>query len=64
MFSNANVIFRTKFVDGISTVNRTIGIGMSSEGREKKKKSSEMPVKKRAAGGRKGRGKENLAFSN
>lgn len=25
MFSNANVIFRTKFVDGVSTVTRTIG---------------------------------------
>ena len=25
MFNNANVIFRTKFVDGVSTVTRTIG---------------------------------------
>jgi structural maintenance of chromosome 2 len=25
MFSNANVIFRTKFVDGVSTVTRTLG---------------------------------------
>ena len=25
MFSNANVIFRTKFVDGVSTVKRTSG---------------------------------------
>lgn len=24
MFNNANVIFRTKFVDGVSTVTRTI----------------------------------------
>jgi len=24
MFSNANVIFRTKFVDGVSTVTRTV----------------------------------------
>ena len=24
MFSNANVIFRTKFVDGVSTVTRTL----------------------------------------
>lgn len=23
MFSNANVVFRTKFVDGVSTVSRT-----------------------------------------
>ena len=29
MFNNANVIFRTKFVDGVSNVARTIGIGSS-----------------------------------
>lgn len=29
MFNNANVIFRTKFVDGVSTVTRTIGSGSS-----------------------------------
>lgn len=29
MFNNANVIFRTKFVDGVSTVARTIGTGTS-----------------------------------
>ena len=29
MFNNANVIFRTKFVDGVSTVTKTIGIGAS-----------------------------------
>jgi structural maintenance of chromosome 2 len=34
MFNNANVIFRTKFVDGVSTVNRHIGIGSSSRARE------------------------------
>jgi len=27
MFNNANVIFRTKFVDGVSTVMRTLGNG-------------------------------------
>ena len=27
MFNNANVIFRTQFVDGVSTVTRTIGAG-------------------------------------
>lgn len=26
MFNNANVIFRTKFVDGVSTVTRTVGV--------------------------------------
>jgi len=29
MFNNANVIFKTKFVDGVSTVSRTIGVGSS-----------------------------------
>jgi structural maintenance of chromosome 2 len=29
MFQNANVIFRTKFVDGVSCVTRTIGTGSS-----------------------------------
>lgn len=29
MFNNANVIFRTKFVDGVSAVTRTMGIGSS-----------------------------------
>lgn len=33
MFNNANVIFRTKFVDGVSNVTRTIGIGASSKAR-------------------------------
>ena len=48
MFNNANVIFRTKFVDGVSTVSRTIGVGSSSRARalkddnaiRKKQKSS------------------------
>ena len=29
MFNNANVIFRTKFVDGVSQVTRTLGTGSS-----------------------------------
>jgi structural maintenance of chromosome 2 len=33
MFNNANVIFRTKFVDGVSTVSRTIGLGANSRPR-------------------------------
>lgn len=33
MFNNANVIFRTKFVDGVSQVTRTIGIGASNKAR-------------------------------
>ena len=31
MFNNANVIFRTKFVDGVSTVSRTLGSGANSK---------------------------------
>jgi len=36
MFNNANVIFRTKFVDGVSTVTRTVNdaAGPASRGRE------------------------------
>lgn len=30
MFNNANVIFRTKFVDGVSTVTRTVNDSASS----------------------------------
>eukprot|EP00586_Coscinodiscus_wailesii_P006982 CAMPEP_0172490422 /NCGR_PEP_ID=MMETSP1066-20121228/20838_1 /TAXON_ID=671091 /ORGANISM="Coscinodiscus wailesii, Strain CCMP2513" /LENGTH=1235 /DNA_ID=CAMNT_0013258877 /DNA_START=78 /DNA_END=3785 /DNA_ORIENTATION=- len=33
MFNNANVIFRTKFVEGVSTVTRTLGVGASSKAR-------------------------------
>lgn len=33
MFNNANVIFRTKFVDGVSTVSRTLGSGANSRPR-------------------------------
>jgi len=60
MFNNANVIFRTKFVDGVSQVSRTIGIGSSktlasaenASGKGGKNKSG------RSRGGR-GTGKEN-----
>jgi structural maintenance of chromosome 2 len=30
MFNNANVIFRTKFVDGVSTVTRTVNDSSST----------------------------------
>mmetsp|Transcript_18379 Transcript_18379/g.27767 ORF Transcript_18379/g.27767 Transcript_18379/m.27767 type:complete len:1218 (-) Transcript_18379:74-3727(-) len=33
MFNNANVIFRTKFVDGVSTVTKTMGTGSSAKSR-------------------------------
>ena len=36
MFTNANVIFRTKFVDGVSTVTRTVGQILQDEEREGK----------------------------
>jgi len=32
MFNNANMIFRTKFVDGVSTVSKTVGTGSSVRG--------------------------------
>lgn len=34
MFNNANVIFRTKFIDGMSTVRRTVPAGAALEDRE------------------------------
>ena len=40
MFNNANVIFRTKFVDGVSTVQRTITAYNSENQTAKKKKST------------------------
>ena len=61
MFNNANVIFRTKFVDGVSTVSRTIGSGAKSKPRGALTNggniSGEEPAKKRR--GRNGQGKEN-----
>jgi len=36
MFNNANVIFRTKFVDGVSTVRRTLGDAGASESEQEK----------------------------
>ena len=38
MFTNANVIFRTKFVDGVSTVTRTLGqLEDEEEGKKRRK---------------------------
>jgi structural maintenance of chromosome 2 len=65
MFNNANVIFRTKFVDGVSTVARTIGTGDSSRSRaltgSEANSSEDQGTRKRASKGVKGRGKENAA---
>lgn len=61
MFNNANVIFRTKFVDGVSTVSRTIGAGANSRPRgaltNGGNASGSEPAKRRRA--RNGTGKEN-----
>ena len=68
MFNNANVIFRTKFVDGVSTVTRTIGTGSSVRARalaesfadnEEAAASESQGPRKRAARGQNRRGKEN-----
>jgi len=64
MFNNANVIFRTKFVDGVSTVTKTIGVGASSKARAfaeaDRNRIGDTPARKKATRGR-GRsvGKEN-----
>ena len=65
MFNNANVIFRTKFVDGVSTVTRTIGTGASSRARALagSHENSEQTGGNRKRGSREvnRRGKENAA---
>merc|ERR1712238_399969 len=65
MFNNANVIFRTKFVDGQSTVARTIGTGSSrsralaeSNDMEDEPRSQAYQKNNRAQSSRR-RGKEN-----
>ena len=35
MFNNANVVYRTKFVDGVSTVARTVPAGAAQANRER-----------------------------
>merc|ERR1712127_741031 len=64
MFNNANVIYRTKFVDGVSTVSRTIGSGANSRSRSALtnggNSSGNGPAKKRR-GRNNGPGKENTS---
>ncbi len=64
MFNNANVIFRTKFVEGVSTVSRTIGSGANSRPRgavtSGGNTSENGPAKKRR-GRNNGPGKENTS---
>lgn len=62
MFNNANVIFRTKFVDGVSQVTRTMGTGSSVRARalaEQNQEEDFEPARKRAVAGRRRTGKEN-----
>lgn len=61
MFNNANVIFRTKFVDGVSTVSRTIGSGANSRPRGAFTDNSQANerAKKRRGGRSEVAGKEN-----
>lgn len=66
MFNNANVIFRTKFVDGVSTVSRTIGTGSSSRQRVlagsndmNSESTSQLTRKNRNHSSRRKQGKEN-----
>jgi structural maintenance of chromosome 2 len=67
MFNNANVVYRTKFVDGVSTVARTMGIGSSVRARalladsqvENEEEPQAQESRKRAARGSNRRGKEN-----
>lgn len=58
MFNNANVIFRTKFVDGVSTVSRTIGSGANQRPRGALTADNER-AKKRRGGRIEVAGKEN-----
>lgn len=60
MFNNANVIFRTKFVDGVSTVSRTIGAGASSRPRSANGGNTSSELAKRRRGKNNGSGKENV----
>jgi structural maintenance of chromosome 2 len=69
MFNNANVIFRTKFTDGVSAVTRTIGTGSSrppalGDSNHAGDESTMNPIsRKRQARGAKRGDKENLSFS-
>ncbi|EED95842.1 chromosomal protein,like chromosomal protein xcap-e [Thalassiosira pseudonana CCMP1335] len=64
MFNNANVIFRTKFVDGVSTVSRTIGSGANQRPRglltdQDNTLANERAKKRRGGRGENQSGKEN-----
>jgi len=59
MFNNANVIFRTKFVDGVSTVSRTIGQGSSRALTSSENTNKQKSSRKRSARAVRDTGKEN-----
>jgi structural maintenance of chromosome 2 len=60
MFNNANVIYRTKFVDGVSTVTRTIGTGSSRARPLSSNRDDESGLNEKTRGSRSlVRGKEN-----
>ena len=60
MFNNANTIFRTKFVDGVSTVSRTMGMGAEMDAREAADAENEeaAPRSKKQKAASSGRGKK------
>merc|ERR1712003_196171 len=60
MFNNANVIFRTKFVDGVSTVTKTIGSGAKTKNRSENSHPT-TPAKKKSTTKRKTIEKENFS---
>jgi len=67
MFNNANVIYRTKFVDGVSTVARTIGTGSSSRQRVLAESNdsetiSQTSRKHRNQSSKRKKGKENSSY--
>ena len=63
MFNNANVIYRTKFVDGVSTVTKTIGSGAKSKNRPEKRNSitNKTPARKKSSNRRNATEKENFS---
>lgn len=64
MFNNANVIFRTKFVDGVSTVSRTIGIGASTKARALKSANGNKQKKLQKTSNKRGRSSKSIGKEN
>lgn len=52
MFNNANVLFKTKFVDGVSTVRRYAQQSAASDKENSSAKPAKAPAAKKARGGR------------